>query len=50
MNRFILCTALCLLASSALAAQVPDTVFIEELTWTEVRDAIKGGLTSNRHD
>ena len=46
MNRFILCTAFCLLASSALAAEVPDTVFIEELTWTEVRDAIKAGKTT----
>ena len=23
-------------------AQVPDTVFLEQLTWTEVRDALKG--------
>jgi len=46
MNRFILSTAFCLLASSALAAEVPDTVFIEELTWTEVRDAIKAGSTT----
>lgn len=47
MSRFILFTSLCLLvASSALAAEVPDTVFIEELTWTEVRDAIKAGKTT----
>ena len=46
MNRFILCTAFCLLASSAHAAQVSDTVFIEELTWIEVRDAIKAGKTT----
>ena len=46
MNRVILCTALCLLTSSALAAEIPDTVFIEELTWTEVRDAIKAGKTT----
>ena len=46
MKRFILCTTFCLLASSAIAAQVPDTVFIEELTWTEVRDAIKAGKTT----
>ena len=46
MNRFILCTALCLLTSSALAAEIPDTVFIEEMTWTEVRDAIKAGKTT----
>jgi creatinine amidohydrolase len=44
MRRVILGT-LVLLATSA-AAQAPDTVFIEELTWTEVRDAIKGGKTT----
>ncbi len=26
--------------------QVPDTVFLEELTWTEVRDAIRAGKTT----
>ncbi len=29
-----------------LSAQVPDTVFLEELTWTEVRDAISAGKTT----
>ena len=29
-----------------LSAQVPDTVFLEELTWTEVRDAINAGTTT----
>ena len=29
-----------------LYAQVPDTVFLEELTWTEVRDAIQSGTTT----
>ena len=28
------------------SAQVPDTVFLEELTWTEVRDAIQAGTTT----
>ena len=46
MNRFILCTGFCLLASPAFGAVVPDTVFIEELTWAEVRDAIKAGKTT----
>jgi len=27
-------------------AQTPDTVFLEELTWTEVRAAIDGGTTT----
>lgn len=31
--------------SDALA-QTPDTVFLEELTWTEVRDAIESGTTT----
>src|SRR4026208_662433 len=30
----------------AASAAVPDTVFIEELTWTELRDAIKAGKTT----
>ncbi len=32
-------------ASSALA-QAPDTVFLEELTWTEIRDRIQAGGTT----
>lgn len=27
-------------------AEIPDTVFLEELTWTEVRDAIRSGKTT----
>ncbi len=45
MRTFVL-TAMLALAASSAAAQVPDTVFIEELTWTEVRDAIKAGKTT----
>jgi creatinine amidohydrolase len=45
MRTFILASALATLSLSA-SAQVPDTVFIEELTWTEVRDAIKAGKTT----
>jgi creatinine amidohydrolase/Fe(II)-dependent formamide hydrolase-like protein len=36
--------ALCLCA--AAFAQTPDTVFLEELTWTEVHDALKAGKTT----
>ena len=44
--RFALAlVAVGLLASSVLA-QVPDTVFLEELTWTEVRDALNAGTTT----
>ncbi|HKO67103.1 MAG TPA: creatininase family protein [Burkholderiaceae bacterium] len=46
MNRWVLCTVLCLLASSAIAAEGPNSVFVEELTWTEVRDAINAGKTT----
>jgi creatinine amidohydrolase/Fe(II)-dependent formamide hydrolase-like protein len=45
MRTLILASALATLSLSAFA-QVPDTVFIEELTWTEVRDAIKAGRTT----
>jgi creatinine amidohydrolase/Fe(II)-dependent formamide hydrolase-like protein len=45
MRTLILASALATLSLSAFA-QVPDTVFIEELTWTEVRDAIKAGKTT----
>ena len=34
------------LCSSNAIAQTPDTVFLEELTWTEVRDAIDSGTTT----
>jgi creatinine amidohydrolase len=36
-----------LLLTSALTGQkAPDTVFIEELTWSEVRDLVKAGTTT----
>jgi creatinine amidohydrolase/Fe(II)-dependent formamide hydrolase-like protein len=40
--------ALVALAASAahLAAQTPNTVFLEELTWVEVRDALQTGVTT----
>ncbi|MBI1874970.1 MAG: hypothetical protein HYS05_13930, partial [Acidobacteria bacterium] len=31
---------------TAAAAKPPDTVFLEELTWAEVRDLIKAGTTT----
>ena len=34
------------LAVVTVAAQTPDTVFLEELTWTEVRAAIDSGATT----
>src|SRR5262249_47495912 len=40
--------AVCLLLTCASRApgQAPDTVFLEELTWTELRDAIRSGKTT----
>ena len=35
---------LCL--TTPLSAQTPDTVFLEELTWMEVRDAVDAGTTT----
>jgi creatinine amidohydrolase/Fe(II)-dependent formamide hydrolase-like protein len=40
---FALC--LCVLAATA-EAQPPDTVFLEDLTWTELRHAIQSGKTT----
>lgn len=37
---------LALLMNTPAQAQIPNTVFIEELTWTELRDLIKGGKTT----
>jgi creatinine amidohydrolase len=45
----VLCVILCLLCGEAFfdaaGAAAPDTVFLEELTWTELRDQIKTGKT-----
>jgi creatinine amidohydrolase/Fe(II)-dependent formamide hydrolase-like protein len=38
--------ALCLLATSGAAQGPPNTVLIEELTWTELRDLLKAGKTT----
>jgi creatinine amidohydrolase len=47
MQCFIACMCFWLLVPSvACAAQVPDTVFLEELTWIEVREALKAGTTT----
>ncbi|MBM3727802.1 MAG: creatininase family protein [Acidobacteria bacterium] len=44
MKRALLFAALT--AAAPVAAQAPDTVFLEELTWVEVRDALKAGKTT----
>lgn len=40
----VLCVALAMAAGAW--AETPDTVFLEELTWTEVREAIRSGKTT----
>ena len=37
---------LLVIGATPALAQAPDTVFLEELTWTEVRDAIRSGKTA----
>ena len=39
-------TCLALLAPTGARAETPDTVFLEDLTWTEVRAAIRAGKTT----
>ena len=48
MRRSATAASLCLLLACAAraSAQAPDTVFLEELTWTEVRDLIRSGKTT----
>ena len=43
-RQLFLAAALCL--SSPALAQTPDTVFLDQLTWMEARDAIAGGKTT----
>jgi len=49
MIRTVLCLGLCapmLVSPLAARAQAPASVFLEELTWTELRDAIASGKTT----
>ncbi|HIE91421.1 MAG TPA: creatininase family protein, partial [Acidobacteria bacterium] len=43
--RFAVPLAVTCLAGTLLA-QTPDTVFLEELTWTELRDLVETGTTT----
>jgi len=45
MHRYLLAIAVLCLVQSA-SAQVPDTVFLERMTWPEVRDALAAGKTT----
>jgi creatinine amidohydrolase len=44
MRVTLLVAAVCL--GGTLQAQTPETVFLEELTWTEVRDGLAAGVTT----
>ena len=41
-----LCSMLPVLVPSHAQAQLPETVFLEEMTWMEVRDAVAAGTTT----
>jgi creatinine amidohydrolase/Fe(II)-dependent formamide hydrolase-like protein len=45
-GRLLLAAGLALCCSGVLAAAAPQTVALEELTWTELRDVIRGGKTT----
>src|SRR5258708_7870493 len=45
MIRYLVAIAMLCLAGAA-NAQVPDTVFLERLTWDEVRDSLAAGKTT----
>ena len=45
-DLLIAITCLALLAPTGARGEAPDTVFLEDLTWTEVRDAIRAGKTT----
>jgi creatinine amidohydrolase/Fe(II)-dependent formamide hydrolase-like protein len=44
--RFALALAAAVGFAGPLAAQTPDSVFLEDLTWVEVRDALQAGTTT----
>jgi creatinine amidohydrolase/Fe(II)-dependent formamide hydrolase-like protein len=46
MIRHLLFAWVLLFACGAESAQLPDTVFLEELTWTELRDLVGSGKTT----
>ena len=46
MLRTLLLSLSILIGATGSRAQVPDSVFLEELTWTELRDLVKSGKTT----
>jgi creatinine amidohydrolase/Fe(II)-dependent formamide hydrolase-like protein len=45
-RQFVLATIALFCSSSAALAQTSNSVFLEELTWVELRDAVKAGKTT----
>ncbi len=45
-DLLLVLACLMVLAPGAARAEAPDSVFLEDLTWTEVRDAIRAGKTT----
>ena len=45
-RRLLVFTCLLLSAGATAHSQPPGTVFLEELTWTELRDLVKSGKTT----
>jgi creatinine amidohydrolase len=46
LRRLSLIVCLAIVAASPTAAQAPGSVFLEDLTWTELRDQIRAGATT----
>ncbi len=46
MSKILSLLVLALVLSWPAVAQTPDTVFLEDLTWTELRDLVKSGSTT----
>ena len=46
MRGVLIVTAAVVGLVGGVVAQTPDTVFLEDLTWTELRDAIRDGVTT----
>jgi creatinine amidohydrolase len=45
-RKLLVFTCLLLSAGASARGQSPDTVFLDELTWTELRDLVKSGKTT----
>ena len=46
MHRILPCLLLCVVALAGRAEATPASVFLEDFTWTEVRDALRAGTTT----